>query len=35
MALTMPQSDAGVLNRRAEIVAALKRIVPGEGVIDS
>jgi glycolate oxidase len=35
MALTMPQSDAGVLNRRAEIVAALKRIVPGEGVIAS
>ena len=35
MALTMPQSDAAVLKRRAEIVAALKRIVPGEGVIDS
>jgi len=35
MALMMPQSDAAVLERRAEIVAALKRIVPGEGVIDS
>ena len=35
MALTMPQSDTAVLKRRAEIVAALKRIVPGEGVIDS
>src|SRR5690242_6412007 len=28
MALIMPQSDAAVLGRRAEIVAALKRIVP-------
>ena len=35
MALSMPQSDAAVLNRRADIVAALKGIVPGEGVIDS
>ena len=35
MALKMPQSDAAVLGRRADIVAALKRIVPGEGVIDS
>src|SRR5215831_2869411 len=35
MALTMPQSDAAVLKRRTEIVAALQRIVPGEGVIDS
>src|ERR1700741_4784273 len=35
MALLMPQSDAAVLARRAEIVAALKRIVPGEGVIAS
>ena len=35
MALMMPQSDAAVLERRAEIVAGLKRIVPGEGVIDS
>src|SRR5215471_18403015 len=35
MALTMPQSDAAVLKRRADIVVALKRIVPGEGVIES
>src|SRR6516225_3812682 len=35
MALTMPQSDAAVLKRRSDIVAALKRIVPGEGVIES
>jgi glycolate oxidase len=35
MPVTMPQPDAAVLARRAEIVAALKRIVPGEGVIDS
>src|SRR5271166_5485352 len=35
MALTMPQPDAAVLKRRAEIVAALKRMVPGEGVIAS
>src|SRR6201987_6152067 len=33
MSLKMPPSDAAVLARRAEIVAALKRIVPGEGVI--
>ncbi len=33
MPVTMPQSDGAVLARRAEIVAALKRIVPGEGVI--
>src|SRR5690242_21759938 len=31
----MPLPDDAVLKRRAEIVAALKRIVPGEGVIDS
>jgi glycolate oxidase len=31
----MPQSDGAVLARRAEIVAALERIVPGEGVIAS
>jgi glycolate oxidase len=30
----MPELDRAVLDRRAEIVAALKRIVPGEGVID-
>jgi glycolate oxidase len=35
MSVAMPQSDAAVLARRAEIVAALKGIVPGEGVIDS
>jgi glycolate dehydrogenase FAD-linked subunit len=35
MPVMMPQSDGAVLARRAEIVAALKRIVPGEGVIDS
>src|SRR5438067_11674506 len=33
MALTMPQSDAAVLERRDAIVAALRAIVPGEGVI--
>lgn len=33
--LTMPLPDDSVLSRRAEIVAALRRIVPGEGVIDS
>src|SRR5690348_2221705 len=31
----MPLPDDAVLRRRAEIVAALKRIVPGEGVIAS
>src|SRR6202453_4921883 len=35
MTVAMPPSDDAVLARRAEIVAALKRIVPGEGVIDS
>ncbi|WP_241659721.1 FAD-linked oxidase C-terminal domain-containing protein [Sphingomonas glacialis] len=30
----MPEPDAGVLARRAEIVAAMRAIVPGEGVID-
>ena len=33
--LTMPMPDQGVLSRRAEIVAALRQIVPGEGVIDA
>jgi len=33
MPVTMPVADETVLARRAEIVAALKRIVPGEGVI--
>jgi glycolate oxidase len=31
----MPAPDAAVLQRRAEIVRALRRIVPGEGVIDA
>jgi glycolate oxidase len=31
--LKMPEPDRGVLGRRAEIVAALSDIVPGEGVI--
>ncbi|HML08911.1 MAG TPA: FAD-linked oxidase C-terminal domain-containing protein [Xanthobacteraceae bacterium] len=35
MPVTMPPSDDAVLGRRAEIVAALQRIVPGEGVIAS
>src|ERR1700728_1103965 len=35
MTVAMPPSDGAVLARRAEIVAALKRIVPGEGVIDT
>ena len=33
--LTMPIPDAGVLARRAEIAAALRRIVPGEGVVEA
>src|ERR1700683_1057942 len=35
MTVVMPQSDGAVLARRAEIVAVLKRLVPGEGVIAS
>jgi glycolate oxidase len=35
MTVLMPQFDQAVLKRRAEIVAALQRIVPGEGVIAS
>jgi glycolate oxidase len=35
MSISMPPSDDAVLARRAEIVAVLKRIVPGEGVIAS
>src|SRR5690242_13301336 len=31
--MRMPEPDAGVLARRAEIAAALRRIVPGEGLI--
>ena len=33
--VSMPVCDSGVMLRRDEIVAALRRIVPGEGVIDS
>jgi glycolate oxidase len=33
--MKMPEPDQGVLARRAEIVAALRAIVPGEGVIDN
>ena len=35
MTILMPASDQAVLGRRNEIVAALRAIVPGEGVIDS
>jgi glycolate oxidase len=35
MPVAMPQCDEAVLARRPAIVAALKRIVPGEGVIAS
>src|SRR5881394_957921 len=35
MTLRMPEPDAAVLSRRAEIVAALSAIVPGEGVIST
>ena len=35
MAIMMPASDQAVLDRRSDIVAALRAIVPGEGVIDS
>ena len=31
--MRMPEPDAGVLARRAQIIDALRRIVPGEGVI--
>jgi len=33
MSVRMPEPDAAVLSRRAEIVKALRTIVPGEGVI--
>ena len=33
--ILMPAPDSAVLERRGEIVAALREIVPGEGVIDS
>ncbi len=32
--MRMPDPDQGIIARRAEIVAALRQIVPGEGVID-
>src|SRR5213596_1832151 len=35
MAIMMPASDQAVLDRRDAIVATLRGIVPGEGVIDS
>ncbi len=35
MSLVMPRPDEGILSRRKEIVAALRAIVPGEGVIDN
>src|SRR5438552_12542943 len=35
MAIMMPASDLAVLGRREAIVAALRAIVPGEGVIES
>jgi glycolate oxidase len=34
MAIMLPAADQSVLARRADIVAALRAIVPGEGVID-
>src|SRR4029450_5292519 len=33
MSVTMPANDAAVVGRREQIVSALRRIVPGEGVI--
>ena len=33
--LTMPVPDAEVIARRADIAAALRRIVPGEGVVEA
>ncbi|MDR3465700.1 MAG: FAD-linked oxidase C-terminal domain-containing protein [Xanthobacteraceae bacterium] len=35
MSLKMPEPDRAVLDRRTAIIADLRRIVPGEGVIDS
>ncbi len=35
MTILMPPSDQAVLGRRDRIVADLRAIVPGEGVIDS
>lgn len=33
MSVRMPDSDPAILRRRAEIIAQLRRIIPGEGVI--
>ena len=33
--LAMPKPDAATLARRAEIVADMRIIVPGEGVVDA
>ena len=33
MSMAMPKPDQSVIGRRAQIVAALRSIVPGEGVI--
>ena len=33
--LRMPPADAGVLARREQIIEGLRRIIPGEGVIDT
>lgn len=35
MSIMMPEADQATLNRREEIVADLRKIVPGEGVISS
>src|ERR1700749_3960174 len=35
MSIMMPEADRATLARRAEIVTALRAIVPGEGVIDT
>jgi len=35
MSIMMPEADQAVLARRDEIVAALQKIVPGEGVIST
>ena len=35
MTIKMPLPDQGILGRRDEIIAALRAIVPGEGVIES
>jgi glycolate dehydrogenase FAD-linked subunit len=34
MSLTMPTPDAATLGRRAEIIVAMRKIVPAEGVMD-